>query len=68
MEKLKAWEFDAFGCNSFPVSPLNISLYIRDKIDSCKTPAPITAALHGIRWAHELAGVSYGPLVCTTNS
>ena len=70
-KKWKAWEFDAFDCNSFPVSLVNVSLYLRNKIDSCKTPALIIAVLYGIRWAHELAGVplnSYRPLTCKANS
>ena len=31
---------------------------IREKVESCKSPAPIEAAVYGVRWAHVLAGVS----------
>jgi integrase len=55
--KWKKWESSHFEESCFPVPPLFISLYLRDKFDSCNSCSPITAAVYGIKWAHELAGV-----------
>ena len=53
----KRWERLHVGSNHFPVSPLLLSLYLRDKVETCQSSAPIEAAVYGVRWAHELAGV-----------
>ena len=45
------------GFNLFPVSPFRFCLYLRDKFESCKSSAPIEAAIYGVPWAHELAGL-----------
>ena len=54
----KKWEKAIMGSNCFPVSPFLLCLYLRDKVESCKSVAPIEAAFYGVRWAHEIAGVS----------
>jgi len=33
-------------------------LYLREKIESCNSPAPIEFAVYAVRWAHEIAGIS----------
>jgi integrase len=53
----KKWEKENVGCNEFPVSPLLFCLYLRDKVESCKSSAPIESAVYGVRWAHMVAGV-----------
>ena len=52
----KKW--DNVGFNQFPVFPFLFCLYLREKVESCKSPAPIEAAVYGVRWTHDLAGVS----------
>jgi len=53
----KKWEKENTGVNTFPVSPFIFCLYLRDKLDSCRSPAPIETAIYGVRWAHNMAGV-----------
>ena len=45
------------GFNLFPVSPFRFCLYLRDKFESCKSSTPVEAAVYGVPWAHELAGL-----------
>ena len=54
----KNWERENLGSNTFPVSPFVFCLYLRDKFESCRSPAPIEVAVYGVRWAHNLAGVA----------
>lgn len=54
----KKWERENVGFNEFPVHPFLLCLYLREKVEFCKSPAPIENAIYGIRWAHKLAGVS----------
>ena len=51
------WEKDNLGVNVFPVSPFFLSLYLIDKFQSCNLPSPIEAAVYGVKWAHDIAGV-----------
>ena len=53
----KKWEKDNLGVNVFPVSPYFLSLYLIDKFQSCNSPFPIEAAVYGVKWAHDIAGV-----------
>lgn len=53
----KKWEKDNVGVNSFPVSPFLFCLYLRDKFESCQSPSPIEAAVYGVKWAHNMAGI-----------
>ena len=39
-------------------------LYLREKVESCNSPAPIEAAIYAVRWAHEIAGAS-SPTECS---
>ena len=54
----KKWKIDNVGFNQIPVAPFLFCLYLREKVDSCKSPAHIEAAVYGVRWAHDLPGVS----------
>ena len=53
----KKWEKDNLGEKVFPVSPFFLSLYLIDKFQSCSSPSPIEAAVYGVKWAHDVAGV-----------
>ena len=53
----KKWEKDNLGVNVFPVSPFFLSLHLIDKFQSCNSPSPIEAAVYGVKWAHDIAGV-----------
>ena len=33
-------------------------LYLREKVESCNSPAPIESAVYAVRWVHEIAGIS----------
>ena len=39
-------------------------LYLREKVESCNSPAPIEAAFYAVRWAHEITGAS-SPTECS---
>ena len=54
----KKWEKDNLGFNQFPVSPFLFCLYLREKVESCNSPAPIESAVYAVRWVHEIAGIS----------
>ena len=54
----KKWEKDNVGYNQFPVSPFLFCLYLREKVESSNSPAPVEAAFYAVRWAHEIAGAS----------
>ena len=60
----KKWEKDNEGYNQFPVSLFLFCLYLREKVESCNSPAPIEAAFYAVRWAHEIAGAS-SPTECS---
>ena len=35
-----------------------LCLYLREKVESCNSPAPIESAVYAVRWVHEIAGIS----------
>lgn len=53
----KRWASQFPEIKPFPASPLHISLYIADLKKSAGTKATIEAAVYGIRWAHQVAGL-----------
>lgn len=52
------------GVKSLPADPLHVSLYMVKKINEAKSPAPISAAVHGISWMHQVNGL---PDPCKTD-
>ena len=53
----KEWGKHNLGVNVFPVSSFFPSLYLIDIFQSCNLPSPIEAAVSGVKWAHDIAGV-----------
>ena len=41
---------------AFPAKPFHVALYLKDLLSSANSIAPISSAVYGIRWAHEVAG------------
>lgn len=39
-----------------PAKPFHVALYLKDLVYSASSVAPITSAVYGIRWAHQVAG------------
>ena len=60
----KKWEKDNEGYNQFPISLFLFCLYLREKVESWNSPAPIEAAFYAVRCAHEIAGAS-SPTECS---
>ena len=54
----KIWEKDKVGYNRCPVSPFLFCLYLREKVETCNSPAPIEAPVYAVRWAHEIVGAN----------
>ena len=42
----------------FPAKPFEVALYLRELLNTATNIAPIHAAVYGIHWAHQAAGVS----------
>eukprot|EP00117_Sycon_ciliatum_P027704 scpid40646/ scgid22450/ len=40
------------GISALPADPLHVALYLVKKIATSSTPAPVSAAAHGISWKH----------------
>ena len=60
----KIWEKANVRYNQCLVSPFLFCLYLREKVATCHSPAPIEAAVYAVRWAHEIAGAN-SPTECT---
>ena len=45
-----------FPCiDVFPAKPFLVALYLKDLLSSASSVAPITSAMYGIQWAHQVA-------------
>ena len=53
----KRWAIQFPEIKPFPASPLHISLYIADLKKSASSKSTIEAAVYGLRWAHQVAGL-----------
>ena len=42
---------------SFPADPFHVALYLQHLIEQAHPPSVIDSAFHGIKWAHDMAGV-----------
>lgn len=51
----KRW-VSRFPCiDVFPAKPFLVALYLKDLLSSASSVAPITSAMYGIQWAHQVA-------------
>ena len=51
----KQWA-SRFPCiDVFPAKPFLVALYLKDLLSSASSVAPITSAVYGIQWAHQVA-------------
>ena len=54
----KIWARSKIGVVYLPAQPICVALYLRDLLQTAKSPSPIDTAIYSIRWAHSLAGLS----------
>ena len=55
--KWKQFALDKLDGNAFPASPFYVALYLQHLIEETHSPSAVDSAFHGLKWAHDVAGI-----------